>query len=252
MRGEASGVRRQGSEAAGEQEQEMQRHVRSRICRFGGCCTAGLNCPWWHSDEEIRIFEDERELKKRKLVVRCGFCARGECRDGLNCQRTQRATEATWEESETGVFGSRSRLDEKIFEFGEQTETATECGSCCSDGAAGGGCGSENSAASAVVDEEGETFERWRDGVARREMVLEEPDSIGEAGAFGALAQEEEVEVEDLVNFTFLPPKPKPKEKTTEQQQMTAELAAEEAENTAAEGGTGAAEMTEAEKAADF
>ena len=61
-----------------------------------------------------------------------------------------------------------------------------------------------------------------------------------------------EVEVEDLVNFTFLPPKPKPKEKTTEQQQMTAELAAEEAENTAAEGGTGAAEMTEAEKAADF
>ena len=51
------------------------------------------------------------------------------------------------------------------------------------DGAAGGGCGSENSVASAVVDEEGETFERWRDGVARREMVLEEPDSIGEAGA---------------------------------------------------------------------
>ena len=46
-------------------------------CRFGGGCRQGLNCPYRHSQEEIQIFVDERDMRGRKLLIRCGFCARG-------------------------------------------------------------------------------------------------------------------------------------------------------------------------------
>ena len=46
-------------------------------CRYGGDCRQGLNCPYWHSDEETQIFVDERDLRRRTLLIRCGFCARG-------------------------------------------------------------------------------------------------------------------------------------------------------------------------------
>ena len=55
--------------------QWMDCAVRAMTCRFGACCSSALNCPWRHSAEEIRIFKDEVELQKRKLAVRCGFCA---------------------------------------------------------------------------------------------------------------------------------------------------------------------------------
>ena len=48
---------------------------------------------WWHLAEEIKIFKDEVELQKRKLAVRCGFCARGECRFGEDCKRAKRVEE---------------------------------------------------------------------------------------------------------------------------------------------------------------
>jgi hypothetical protein len=67
--------------------------VRAMTCRFGACCSSALNCPWWHSAEEIKIFKDEVELQKRKLAVRCGFCARGECRFGEDCKRAKRVGE---------------------------------------------------------------------------------------------------------------------------------------------------------------
>ena len=68
----------------------MDSLVRSMTCRFGACCSSALNCPWWHSVEELKIFNDEKELQQRKLAVRCGFCARGECRFGADCKRAKR------------------------------------------------------------------------------------------------------------------------------------------------------------------
>ena len=65
----------------------MDQRLRDRMCRFGGCCKQGLNCPFIHSDEEVAIFEAEKQLKQRKLMVRCGFCVRGECRYGGSCRR---------------------------------------------------------------------------------------------------------------------------------------------------------------------
>ena len=179
----------EGSAAAGEQEQEMQRHVSSRICRFGGCCTAGLNCPWWHSDEEIKIFEDERELKRRKLAVRCGFCARGECRHGAACQRTQRAVAAGGGEELMSV-GLRDEASEDASGFASQTEVMSECCSDCNY------FGSEGSDTECSVEREAtigtrcDAFEERRVGVARRRLVLAEPDGIGDAGRFGVLAVE--------------------------------------------------------------
>ena len=55
-------------------------------CRFGACCSSALNCPF-------KIFKDEVELQKRKLAVRCGFCARGKCRFGADCKRAKRVEE---------------------------------------------------------------------------------------------------------------------------------------------------------------
>ena len=70
-----------------EMQVRMDRRLRGRTCRFGGDCGQGLNCPFAHSDEELSIFEAERQLKQRKLMVRCGFCVRGECRYGESCWR---------------------------------------------------------------------------------------------------------------------------------------------------------------------
>ena len=63
-------------------------------CRFGGDCRQGLTCPYWHSQEEASIFVDERELRTRKLMIRCGLCARGECRFEGCCARTLRTDAA--------------------------------------------------------------------------------------------------------------------------------------------------------------
>ena len=59
-------------------------------CRFGAGCRQGLNCPYRHSQEEIQIFVDERDLRRRKLMVRCGFCVRGECKFEGCCARSLR------------------------------------------------------------------------------------------------------------------------------------------------------------------
>ena len=66
------------------------------ISRSGGWgCRQGLNCPYRHSQEEIEIFADERDLRRRKLVIRCGFCARGECKFEGCCARSLRIVAAT-------------------------------------------------------------------------------------------------------------------------------------------------------------
>ena len=63
-------------------------------CRFGAGCRQGLNCPYRHSREEIQIFVDERDLRRRKLLTRCGFCARGECKFEGYCARSSRVAAA--------------------------------------------------------------------------------------------------------------------------------------------------------------
>ena len=68
--------------------------IEALTCRYGGDCRQGLNCPYWHSDEETGIFVDERELRTRKLMVRCGFCARGECKFEGCCARSLRIAAA--------------------------------------------------------------------------------------------------------------------------------------------------------------
>ena len=70
-----------------EMQLMMDRRLRCRTCRFQADCEQGLNCPYEHSDEVLAIFEAEKQLKQRKLMVRCGFCVRGECRHGDSCWR---------------------------------------------------------------------------------------------------------------------------------------------------------------------
>ena len=59
-----------------------------------------LNCPFWHSYEEISIFHDEKKLRERELQVRCGFCVRGECRYGDRCERPGRCATCSEEQQE--------------------------------------------------------------------------------------------------------------------------------------------------------
>ena len=70
-----------------EDQRRMDARVRRNTCGFGDSCRSALNCPYWHSVEELQIFADERELAVRKLRTRCGFCVRGECRNGGDCPR---------------------------------------------------------------------------------------------------------------------------------------------------------------------
>ena len=70
-------------------------------CRFGAGCRQGLNCPYRHSQEEIQIFVDERDLRRRKLMVRCGFCVRGECKFEGCCARTIRAAAASEDQADS-------------------------------------------------------------------------------------------------------------------------------------------------------
>ena len=73
---------------------EQEYKAEALTCRFGGGCRQGLNCPYRHSQEEIQIFVDERDLRRRKLMIRCGFCARGECKFEGCCARSLRVAVA--------------------------------------------------------------------------------------------------------------------------------------------------------------
>ena len=58
---------------------------------------------------------------------------------------------------------------------------------------------------------------------------------VGGAGAFGALASTEEEVVEEEVDITFLPPKPKEKERAKEKEKKAAVKAAADAAEGAAD-----------------
>ena len=84
-----------------EVQHEVGKIVTAMICRFGGCCTKGTMCLFWHSPAQKEIFKDELTLKQRKLAEPCGFCARGECRFGASYRRTKRVMEVSTVESES-------------------------------------------------------------------------------------------------------------------------------------------------------
>ena len=85
MGGGAIDQRRQDAEA-------RDRRTRALTCRFGGDCWKGLECAFDHDHSQVekQIFVDERELRVRKLMVRCGFCVRGECKFQGRCARSLR------------------------------------------------------------------------------------------------------------------------------------------------------------------
>ena len=104
---EAQGKRECGDEWSEDQRRwdakEKGYKTEALTCRFGGDCRQGLNCPYRHSQEEIQIFVDERDLRRRKLMVRCGFCVRGECKFEGCCARTIRAATAAKDRKKTSV-----------------------------------------------------------------------------------------------------------------------------------------------------
>ena len=131
---------------------EREYKTEALTCRFGGDCRQGLNCPYWHSDEETGIFVDERELRTRKLMIRCGFCARGECRFEGCCARALRTAAAKASadsdyESNSGADNARG--DSALSSDGDRGEddgwetqssgggsSLVDCwsgGDCCSD-----------------------------------------------------------------------------------------------------------------------
>jgi hypothetical protein len=215
--------------------------VRAMTCRFGACCSSALNCPWWHSAEEIKIFKDEVELQKRKLAVRCGFCARGECRFGEGCKRAKRVEE---------IVGTRAKSvaptdlgdDVCAGAGGEAADVAAAKadsgnGKVAERRTAGKGVGRGES----VADTRPYVFGRRKVGVARKPSAMVDAGGVGGAGAFGALASTEEDVVEEEVDITFLLPKPKVKVKKEKKKEKAAVKAAADATGEVAEDDSGAA-----------
>ena len=216
--------------------------VRAMTCRFGACCSSALNCPWWHSAEEIKIFKDEVELQKRKLAVRCGFCARGECRFGEDCKRAKRVGEIVGMRAEpvaptdsgddvcAGAGGETTDAAEAVVRVGGSSDKRTKKGGETRYGGVG----------TKAVDGPF-VFGRRRVGVVRRPSAVEEAGGVGGAGAFGALASRLEEREEEEVDITFSLPKPKEKVKEKRKEKAAVKVAVGAAER-AAESDSGAAE----------
>ena len=128
MEGGAIDQRRQDAEA------------RALTCRFGGDCWKGLECAFDHSQVEKQIFVDERELRVRKLMVRCGFCVRGECKFQGCCARSLRVAAAV------------SDATDSDYESADSNDCADDC--------TGDGSASES-------DSSGEKWESDSEGVLR-------------------------------------------------------------------------------------
>ena len=92
---------------------------RANTCMFGCSCRDALNCAYLHSPEELQLFKDEKELRVRKLAMRCGFCVRGECRFGPCCARSRRfaaelvAEDSGYESTSASAEGDSSNEGER-------------------------------------------------------------------------------------------------------------------------------------------
>ena len=165
-----------------EMQWRMDRRLRGRTCRFQGDCVQGLNCPFEHSDEVLAIFVDEKRLKQRKLMVRCGFCVRGECKHGDRCWRgsggcvpPQQGPDSDYDTAESasedgnpadGTDGSEGRSELGVIGAGELVPEQF------------------------AAREEAWLFERG----GGRPQSAEEPVAICGQGSFGALAEGSEEE----------------------------------------------------------
>ena len=160
------------------------------------------------------------ELQKRKLAVRCGFCARGECRFGADCKRAKRVEEIV-------VMRPKSVAPTDLGDGvcvgagGEAADAAV------AEADSGNGRTAEKKTVdkdmghgAEAVDRRPFVFGRRRVGVARRPSVMADAGGVGGAGVFGALASAEEEVVEEEVDITFLPLKPKVKEKKEKKKEM--------------------------------
>ena len=182
---------------------------------------------WWHSVEEIKIFKDELDLQRRKLAVRCGFCARGECQFGVDCRRSKRVAEFV-------AMGSKSVVPT---DFG--SDVCAGAGGVTNDAAVakagindwktenGDEVRFEGSNAS-VADWKPFVFGWKKVDVKKKPSAEEGAAGVGGAGAFGALALPEEDEVEEQVNITFLLPKPRGNERSQKEKEKAAVNAVEQ------------------------
>ena len=153
----------------------MDWSVRSMTCRHGACCPSGLNCPWWHSVEEVKIFKDELELQRRKLAVRCGFFVWGECQFGADCRRTKRLAEfgSTRIESVAPTDLRGDARDKEVFTFGSG---AADAAVVSGDNGNVGGADGDGDSGFRVVGAEGakaQAFGRKRVGVVKRPSAVE-------------------------------------------------------------------------------
>jgi hypothetical protein len=178
------------------------------------------------------------ELQKRELAVRCGFCARGECRFGADCKRAKRVEEiAGMTDWDSGKRAAPTDLGDDVC-AGAGGEAAAKTDS-------GNGRVAERRTAEKGVGR-GESlaytrphvFGRRKVGVARRPSAMVDAGGAGGAGgagAFGALASTEEEVVEEEVDNTFLLPKPKVKVKKETKKEKAAVKAVADAAADAAE-----------------
>ena len=120
------------------------------LCRFGCNCRAKQNCLWVHKPEVQQWFDDEQALLRRRITMECLFCARGECKYGERCMRSQRAREMR-----------TLRLDSDYESGSEVNSGGGDGGSVSSEGGDVDDAGDE-SPASYTVDEE--AWQQVRDG----------------------------------------------------------------------------------------
>ena len=99
---------------------KMREWERANTCMFGCNCREQMNCAFLHSPEELQLFKDEKELRTRKLRMRCGFCVRGECRFGACCARSRRcAAERNPDDSDYESSGASAEDDSIAVSAGE-------------------------------------------------------------------------------------------------------------------------------------
>ena len=73
----------------------------------------------------MQLFRDERELRMRKLRMRCGFCVRGERRFGASCARSRRcAAERNPDDSDYESSGASAGDDSSTDSAGEGSALA--------------------------------------------------------------------------------------------------------------------------------
>ena len=155
-----------------------ERMERMFTCRFGCSCRDALNCLFLHSHEELQLFKDERELRARKLTMRCGFCVRGECRFGPLCARSKRsAAVLAFADSDYGS-GDVSAEDDNTDSAGGDNEGGEDDeGTDEGDGDDEGWCVQSSGRTSVAGD-----------------FCVAEPDHCGDEGRYAALWVEERKE----------------------------------------------------------